>query len=43
MWCGVCEWVGVTTYMREKDGKDGGAGVVGMWTSRVRKGDEEVV
>lgn len=31
------------TYMREKDGEEGGGGVVGIWTSRVRSGEGEVV
>lgn len=31
------------TYMREKDGEEGDGGVVGMWTSRVRSGEGEVV
>lgn len=45
MRCGVvCYGVSdCTTYMREKDGEEGGGGVVGMWTSRVRSGEEEVV
>ena len=33
----------IATYMRAKDGEEGGGGVVGVWTSRVRRGEEEVV
>lgn len=40
MCCGVSECI---TYMREKAGEEGGGGVVGTWTSRVRSGEEEVV
>lgn len=32
------------TYMRAKDGEEGwGGGVMGVWTSRVRRGEEDVV
>lgn len=31
------------TYMRAKDGEEGGGGMMGVWTSRVRRGEEDVV
>lgn len=33
----------VATYMRAKDGEEVEGAVVGVWTSRVRRGEEEVV
>lgn len=42
MWCaGVVSRF--ATYMRAKDEEESEGGVVGVWTSRVRRGEEEVV